>query len=115
MPARPILPLAAASSALTSPLDLTAVKQAIALVHKGRGDEATNVEKTIIDPVARKLVEWVILRSDETTVDFPLRRLHRCKPELAEHRTLRYHAEAALWNSRSTRRPSLAISPPNRR
>ena len=98
VPARPILPLAAASSALTSPLDLTAVKQAIALVHKGRGDEATNVEKTIIDPVARKLVEWVILRSDETTVDFSrYAAFIAANPSWPSIVTLRYHAEAALW------------------
>ena len=70
VPSRSVTPLAPASSAMTPPLDLTAVKQAIALVHKGSGEEATNVEKTIIDPVARKLVEWFILRSDDTTVDF---------------------------------------------
>ena len=98
VPARPILPLAAASSAITSPLDLTAVKQAIALVHKGHGDEATNVEKTIIDPVARKLVEWVILRSDETTVDFSrYAAFIAANPSWPSIITLRYHAEAALW------------------
>ncbi|HEY5064532.1 MAG TPA: lytic transglycosylase domain-containing protein [Xanthobacteraceae bacterium] len=98
VPARPILPLAPASSAMTSPLDLTAVKQAIALVHKGRGDEATNVEKTIIDPVARKLVEWVILRSDETTVDFSrYAAFIAANPSWPSIITLRYHAEAALW------------------
>jgi len=98
VPARPVTPLAPASSSMTSPLDLTAVKQAIALVHKGHGDEASSVEKTIIDPVARKLVEWIILRSDETTVDFS-----RYAAFIAENPswpsiiTLRYHAEAALW------------------
>ena len=59
VPTRPIVPLAPASSAMTSPLDLTAVKEAIQLVHRGRGEEATNIEKTITDPVARKLVEWI--------------------------------------------------------
>ena len=57
--------------------------------HKGRQDEATNVEGTISDPVARKLVEWVILRSDDSRPRFPaLRRLHRGQSELAEHHDL---------------------------
>ena len=78
--------LAMAASADTSPLDIAAVKQAIDLAHKGRPDEATNVESTISDPVARKLVEWVILRGDEADLDFPaLRRLHRRQSELAGH------------------------------
>jgi len=98
VPARPVTPLAPASSTMTSPLDLTAVKQAIALVHKGRGEEATNVEKTIIDPVARKLVEWIILRSDDTTVDFSrYAAFIAANPSWPSIITLRYHAEAALW------------------
>ena len=79
--------LAMATSAATSPLDLDAVKQAIDLVGKSRSDEAANLESTISDPLARKLVEWLILRSDDATADFlALRRLHRRQSELAEHR-----------------------------
>ena len=98
VPARAVTPLAPASSSMTSPLDLTAVKQAIALLHKGRGDEASNIEKTIIDPVARKLVEWIILRSDDTTVDFSrYASFIAANPSWPSIITLRYHAEAALW------------------
>ncbi len=98
VPSRPVTPLAPASSAMTPPLDLTAVKEAIALVHKGRGEEATNAEKTIIDPVARKLVEWIILRSDDTTVDFTRYAAFIAQnPSWPSIITLRYHAEAALW------------------
>jgi soluble lytic murein transglycosylase len=102
VPASPILPLASTSNAMTSPLDLTAVKQAIALVHKGRGDEATNIEKTITDPVARKLVEWMILRSDDTTVDFSrYAAFIAANPSWPSIITLRYHAEAALWEQQA--------------
>lgn len=102
VPSRPVVPLAAASSAITSPLDLTAVKQAIALVRKGRGDEATNIEKTIADPVARKLVEWIILRSDDTTVDFSrYAAFIAANPSWPSIITLRYHAEAALWEQQT--------------
>jgi soluble lytic murein transglycosylase len=97
-PARPVVPLAVASGGMTTPLDLTAVKQAIQLVHKGNGGEATNVEKTITDPVARKLVEWIILRSDETTVDFSrYAAFITANPSWPSITILRWHAEAALW------------------
>jgi hypothetical protein len=52
-----------ATTATTSPLDLTAVKQAIDLVHKGRQGEATDVEGTISDLIARKLVELKTARA----------------------------------------------------
>ena len=97
-PARTVMPLGVASSGMTSPLDLTAVKQAIELVHKARADEATNVEKTITDPLARKLVEWVILRGDDGTVAFS-----RYADFMASNAdwpgmvVLRRRAEEALW------------------
>ena len=68
--ARAVAPLAMAATANTSPLDLAAVKQVIDLAHKGRPDEATNIAGTISDPLARKLAEWVILRSDNTNPSF---------------------------------------------
>jgi soluble lytic murein transglycosylase len=97
-PARPFVPLAVAATAMTSPIDLGAVKQAIDLIHKDRPDDATNIEKTISDPLARKLVEWVILRSDDNTVDFSrYAAFIAANPTWPSLVTLRLHAEAALW------------------
>src|SRR5262250_405717 len=56
--ARTTLPFAIAATTATSPLDLSAVKQALDLVRKNRQDEATAMANSITDPVARKLVEW---------------------------------------------------------
>ena len=70
IPQAPVLPMAVAPTASTAPMDITAVKQAIDLVAKNRTDDATNIEGTISDPLARKLVEWVILRSDNGATDF---------------------------------------------
>src|SRR5208282_2286417 len=64
-PPAPGAPFASAPTSTTSPMDLSAVKQAIDLVRKNRQDEATGVEAAIADPLARKLVEWVILRSED--------------------------------------------------
>lgn len=91
-------PLALAESGATSPLDLSAVKQAISMVHKDRADEATNTERTISDPLARKLVEWAILRSDDSSVEFPrYAAFITANPTWPSLVTLRRHAEAALW------------------
>src|SRR5262249_39798849 len=55
---------------LLSPGELGSVKQAIELARKGKTDEATAIERSLHDAAARRLVEWVILRSDENGVDF---------------------------------------------
>jgi soluble lytic murein transglycosylase len=91
-------PLALAESGATSPLDLSAVKQAISMVHKDRADEASNIERTISDPLARKLVEWAILRSDNSSVEFSrYSAFIAANPTWPSLVTLRRHAEAALW------------------
>ena len=96
--ARPVVPLAVAASGAPSPLDLSAIKEAIELVHKDRLDEATNTERTISDPLSRKLVEWIILRSDESEVDFSrYAAFIAANPTWPSPLTLRRHAEAALW------------------
>ncbi len=90
--------LALATSSSTSPLDIAAVKQALELVRKNQQDQATDVEGTISDPLARKLVEWVILRSEDSNTDF-LRyaTFIAANPNWPNVLTLRRHAEVALW------------------
>ena len=84
----------------TSPLDLTAVKQAIDLVHKNRQDEASNVESSITDPLARKLVEWVILRSEDGSSDFSrYKAFIAASPSWPSIPLLRRRAEATLWQN----------------
>ena len=98
VPPRNAPPFATAATTATSPLDLAAVKQAIDLVRKNRQDEATAVESSITDPLARKLVEWVILRSEDGSSDFS-----RYTAFIAANSgwpsitVLRRRAEAALW------------------
>ncbi len=97
-PARAGPPLAVTEATATSPLDLAALKQAISMVHKDRADEATNIEHSISDPLARKLVEWTILRSDDSSVDFSrYAAFIAANPTWPSLITLRRHAEAALW------------------
>lgn len=93
--------LAMATSATTSPLDLAAVKQAVDLVGKGRLDEASNIESTISDPLARKLVEWLVLRSDDSSADFSrYAAFIAANPSWPSIVTLRRRAEQVLWQQR---------------
>jgi soluble lytic murein transglycosylase len=94
-------PFATTAATATSPLDLSAVKQAVDLVRKNRQGEATDVERTITDPVARKLVEWVILRSEDGTNDFSrYAAFIAANPSWPGIPMLRRRAEAALWQDR---------------
>jgi peptidoglycan lytic transglycosylase len=94
-------PFATALTTATSPLDLSAAKQAIDLVRKNRQDEATTVENSITDPVARKLVEWVILRSEDGSSDFSrYSAFISDNPSWPSIALLRRRAEAALWQQR---------------
>jgi soluble lytic murein transglycosylase len=94
--------LAMATSAATSPLDLNALKQAVDLVGKSRSDEAANLESTISDPLARKLVEWLVLRSDDSTAAFSrYAAFIAANPSWPSIVTLRRRAEAMLWQERS--------------
>jgi soluble lytic murein transglycosylase len=103
-PVRSAPALAMAATANTSPLDMAAVKQAIELAHRGRPDEAAGVESTISDPLARKLVEWVILRGDEADLDFPrYAAFITANPSWPGIGALRRRAEAALWQQQADR------------
>jgi soluble lytic murein transglycosylase len=97
-PPSSVPPFATAATTTTSPLDLSAVKQAIDLVRKNRQSEATDVEHTISDPVARKLVEWVILRSEDGASDFSrYAGFIAANPSWPGIEALRRRAEAVMW------------------
>jgi soluble lytic murein transglycosylase len=101
-PARSAPALAMAATTATSPMDLEAVKQALELVHKDRQDEATGIEKSIADPLARKLVEWAILHSDNGSIDFSrYAAFIAANPSWPSIVTLRRRAEAALWQQQT--------------
>ena len=93
---------AVASTEWTSSVDIAAVKEAVSAARRGRTSQAEDLQKTISDPVARKLVEWTILRSDETeSIEF-----NRYMTFVAENPSwpavgmLRRRAEATLWSDR---------------
>ena len=63
-------PAPVSAAAATSPDDIAAVKQVIEAARKGKEADADAAENSIRDPVARKLAEWAILRSDNTKPSF---------------------------------------------
>ena len=93
---------AAAPTVASTPADLAAVKQAIDLVRGGKTGEATAIEKSIGDPVAQKLVEWLILRHPSGEAGFDRYAVfigdHPSWPDIG---LLRRRAEGRLWQERS--------------
>jgi soluble lytic murein transglycosylase len=97
----PAAPLAAAESRSTSEADTSLTKQAIDLVRRGRTSDAAAIQKTIGDPLARKLIEWTILRSDENDAGFDrLAGFSAENPSWPGSVTLRKRTEGALWDER---------------
>ena len=82
-------------------LDTANVKEAITLARQGKSTRATELQRTISDPVARKLVEWAILRSDDNGVDFSrYAAFIAANPSWASIHVMRRRAEAMLWHER---------------
>jgi soluble lytic murein transglycosylase len=103
-------PLAMATTAQTSPVDLATVKQAIELARKGRQDDATDLKQRIADPLARKLVEWVILRTDDNGMDFSrYAAFIAANPSWPSIVMLRRRSEAMLWQQRADAATVLAF------
>ena len=96
-------PLAEAPTAVTPRADIDAVKQAIGLVRAGKVEAATALARDITDPLARKLVEWVILRSDDNQVDFArYNAFITANPGWPSLVMFRRRAEAMLWQERAS-------------
>ncbi|HXZ45568.1 MAG TPA: lytic transglycosylase domain-containing protein, partial [Pseudolabrys sp.] len=98
--ARPVSgPFAIAQSAATPEADIAAVKRVIEAARKGKEAEANAAEASISDPVARKLAEWVILRSDNTNPTFQrYAAFVEANPSWPHSPLFRRRAENALWN-----------------
>jgi peptidoglycan lytic transglycosylase len=90
---------APSSTTSTSSGDLNLVKQALERIRKRSFDEAVEIEKSIQDPAARKLVEWIFLRSDDGGADFDRYvAFIEANPGWPSLAMLRRRAEDALWH-----------------
>jgi soluble lytic murein transglycosylase len=111
-----VTPLAVAYSGPTSSVDIAQVKTAVSLARQGKASQATEIQQSIGDPVARKLVEWAILRSDSNGAEFPrYNAFIAANPGWPAIGFLRRRAEATLWQEKSdaaTIRAFFAKEPP---
>jgi soluble lytic murein transglycosylase len=98
---KPVTPAAVAATSSTSKDDLDALENVIELIRKHSPDDATQVEAKISDPVARKLAEWIILRSDNNNATVErYRAFLTANPSWPSQTFLRRRLEAALWDDR---------------
>ncbi len=99
-PARkPAVPAAVAATSSTSQADAEALENVIELIRKHKPADATQAEAAISDPVARKLAEWIILRSDDNGASVErYRAFIAANPSWPSQTFLRRRAEAALWD-----------------
>ena len=81
------LPAPANTIITAAAIDVAAVKRAVEMVRNRKQTDANEVKKNISDPAAKKLVEWVILRSDDSGADFARYvAFITANPTVAEHR-----------------------------
>ncbi|HVV60584.1 MAG TPA: lytic transglycosylase domain-containing protein [Pseudolabrys sp.] len=94
-------PFAIASTPSTSESDIASVKRVIELTRKGKEADANSEQAAIKDPVARKLAEWMILRSDNTNPPFKrYADFIAANPAWPHVPLFRRRAENALWNDK---------------
>jgi len=98
---KPAVPAAVAATASTSQGDLGTLQTVIDLVRRRKASEATQTEAAIGDPVARKLAEWIILRSSDNGASVErYRAFIAANPSWPSQTFMRRRAEAALWDDR---------------
>jgi soluble lytic murein transglycosylase len=96
-----VAPAAVAATSSTSKADTEALENVIELIRNHKPDQATQVEATISDPVAKKLAEWIILRSDDNNATVErYRAFISANPSWPSQTFLRRRLEAALWDDR---------------
>src|SRR5277367_250434 len=96
---KPTVPAAMATTSSTSSDDKAALENVIDLVRKHKPADATQVEATISDPLARKLAEWIVLRSDNNDASVErYRAFITANPSWPSQTFLRRRLEAALWD-----------------
>jgi soluble lytic murein transglycosylase len=100
-PLKPTVPLARAATSSTPQGDADALEQVIDLLRNKKPAEATQLVTSIGDPVAKKLAEWMILRSDNNgAIAERYRAFVTDNPSWPGQTFLRRRGEAALWDDK---------------
>ncbi|MGA8900504.1 lytic transglycosylase domain-containing protein [Bradyrhizobium sp.] len=88
-----------ATTSSTSAGDKEALENVIELVRKHKPADATEAEAAISDPLARKLAEWIVLRSEDNGASVErYRAFLTANPSWPSQTFLRRRLEAALWD-----------------
>jgi soluble lytic murein transglycosylase len=96
---KPSVPAAVATTSSTSADDKGALQNVIDLVRKHKPADATQAEAAISDPLAQKLAEWIVLRSDDNGASVErYRAFLSTNPSWPSQTFLRRRLEAALWD-----------------
>jgi peptidoglycan lytic transglycosylase len=97
------IPAPANTIVTAAAIDVSAVKRAIEMVRNRKQTDASELKKNISDPAAKKVVEWVILRSDDSGVDFSRYvAFIATNPNWPSIVTLRRKAEAAAFQDQTS-------------
>src|SRR6266536_5363827 len=81
--------------------DVPPLKQAIEFVRRGKSSEATQIERSVREPMIKRLIEWVILRSEESGAGFDrYAAFIRDNPAWPNLALLRRRAEGTLWQEK---------------
>ena len=101
LPRKPVLPAAEDATSSTPQGEKDTHENMKELVRKHKPDDATQVESGISDPVARKLAEWIILRSDNNNASVErYRAFISANPSWPSQTFMRRRLEAALWDDK---------------
>jgi soluble lytic murein transglycosylase len=94
-------PFSIAPTNATSAADIALVRQVIDATRKSNEVVADVAKNSITDPVARKLAEWIMLRSDNTRPPFQrYAAFVSANPAWPHSPLFRRRAENALWNDK---------------
>jgi soluble lytic murein transglycosylase len=100
-PKKPSAPLAMSATSSTSKADADTLEQVIELVRNKKPADATQLQASIGDPVARKLSEWVILRSNDNGASSDRYKAFITEnPSWPSRTFLRRRGESALWDDK---------------
>ncbi|ARQ01766.1 lytic transglycosylase domain-containing protein [Pseudorhodoplanes sinuspersici] len=98
--ASPVPPAVLAPGTPPSSESLAGVKKAIELARRGKTSEAAAVGNSVTDPLAAKLIEWVVLRAENDDFDFQrYAGFATANPGWPNITQFRRKAEAALWQN----------------
>ncbi|WP_354111264.1 lytic transglycosylase domain-containing protein [Bradyrhizobium sp. S3.12.5] len=100
-PRKLVTPAAVAATSSTSQADKDTLENVIELVRKRKPGDASSYADSISDPVARKLAEWIILRSEDNGASVErYRAFLSANPSWPSQTFLRRRLEAAMWDDR---------------